>query len=185
MFNFIKKMNLNSNRNNRHRDAIEALSVDYNTYMKQVEGGILPYWIDKEFQTKTGVKDLFADGARVQNVNMSYDDAFDCLKRIARMINMATYVTSTFGERSDALPREGLRAIDNNNFYSANTIRDLFIEAGSREYVYGDVVPDNAQDAINSINVCLSSFKMIKRNVFFTAVTTAQVALCTMKGFVK
>jgi hypothetical protein len=187
MFDCIKNKFKKKNSNDRCSSVASAFLVDPEKYMKSVEDEILSHWVDIELQEKLGVSNLFTDNVCVKNINMSYDDACDCLKRIDRMVDMSTYVVEQFCERANALPRENMKAVDNSNFFTANTICNLFEEAKLQNFVdeESDDAPETVQDAIELINESLNYFPTAKRNVFFIAVTTAQTVLCTMRGFVE
>ena len=182
MFDFIKRFKKNEPK--RHDAPISTLSLNPEEYMSSVESELLPLWVDAEFMTKTGVKDMFNGCECVKNRHMTYEDAFDCLKRITRMVEMSTYVIEEFGARSESLRNVNGLVVNADNFYTANTIRDLLIEAGEKEYVYDDDIPETAGEAIGMIDDMLAIMDVVKTNMFVTIVMCAKASLQPMRGFV-
>jgi hypothetical protein len=196
MLNFLKK----SNRAKAKRGSISSANMSAREYMSAVEGEILPHWIDECLMSKIGIDDLFADDIAIKK-SLSYDEAYDCLRRAMRMIDIAAYVSHEFSERSRAIGanstvafKQHLSDVASGNahgtfevkdqFYSANTIRDLFIEAQSKVTVHGVEKPNDLDDAMKRLTAAVGSLSHIKYATFLHILMSAKAALANMVGFV-
>ena len=205
MFNFMKKRKTNTNgylfvKNNTHNESISSNRMSTDEYIASVECGIVPYWVDKTLMEKTGIKDLLADGAQVC-VTLSYDDAYDCLKRVMRMVDMAAYVSTEFHERSDKLgylssaeafgkhldsvasgETKGVFRVKH-DFYSADTIRDLFIEAQEKAEINECDAPADLDEAMKRLNGAIKALRPVLRCTFISIECAAIAAMAEMSGF--
>lgn len=205
MFNFMKKKKTDTNRylfvkNNARDESVSSRRMSTDEYIASVEGGIVPYWVDKTLMEKTGIKDLLADNAQVA-VAMSYDDAYDCLKRVMRMVDMATYVSTEFHARSEELDylssAEAFgKHLDNvacgetkdvfrvkHDFYSADTIRNLFIEAQEKAEINECDAPTDLDEAMKRLNGAIKSLRPVLRCTFISIECAAIAAMAEMSGF--
>lgn len=178
---------------------VSTATMTNEQYIAAIEGGVLTHWADEELMRKTGINNLFADNIKVKNT-LSYEDACDCLNRVLKMVEMATYVGAQFHKRSNEIDEQNADAytkylqdlsvgktsgkfVVENDFYSADTLRDLFIEAKEKVAMVDGDAPNDLASAIEKLNSSISALSSIKKIVFMNAIVSAHVANAEMTGF--
>lgn len=201
MFKFIREKIDNRGTKKCWENNISTANMSSEEYMKAVEDKILPYWADRELMEKTGIKNLFAEGTQVL-VKLSYDDAYECLRKAMRMVDVAAYVSNTFSERSRAMDLNSKEMFNqhlvdvksgkksgayrvHHDFYSADTIRDLFIEAQNNVQYNAIEVPADCEEAMKRLNAAVGSLHYIKNATFVAVIISANAAMADMTGFKK
>ena len=162
---------------------ISTKTMTDNEYIAAIEGNILPYWNDDVVCKKIGVKSLFESGAHVKN-KLSIEDAKNCVLRMTRMVNIGTYVTDQFREKSAALRNDKSKTSeDKAAFYNATTIKNLFIEA--QQNVEIEIVDDDrsCENIIKGINTMISMLPTLKDGVLHSTILAAMLDKEYMRGF--
>lgn len=187
------------NKNNTGPMVVSTATMTDEQYIKAVEGEIHRHWVDEEILAKTGISDLFANDI-VINKNMSYEDICDCLNRVCKMVDMATYVSTTFCARSKELgineTEEYKKHLDNvmngtakstfrieHDFYSADTIRDLFIEAKTNVDACPVDTPVDADDAMKRLVSTIKILPKVQYLTFAAMISHASVRSTVLRGF--
>ena len=146
-------------------------------YVAAIIDDLTPYWEDKVLLEKLGVDTVFGDNVKVNN-KLTYEDACECYSRLHRITKMTSYVEDEFESRLENLPSEKQAS-----FCSANTIRDLFIEANEVIELKSLTCTDNMDEAIETINAMLSLVNGFTKGAIEMIVIFALTELQVMMGF--
>jgi len=181
-----------------------SLRLSADEYMRSVQDKLYPYWVDEVLLQKVGYKnpsDIFIDGV-TSRAELSYEDACDCITRISRMVDEIAYVGAEFGKRSNELNEQSSQALKqhmddcvagkksgstsfvfDHDFYSAWTLKELFIEAKTNARFNSIEMPQTREAAMKKLNDMLGGLVYIKKVSFETIMIFAHSALAEMKGF--
>lgn len=159
-------------------------------YVAAIEGEIIPYWIDEELMRKTGIKNLFSKNERDAEIinDLSLEDALECVERASKMMEVLEYVIDRFKKGMGRLSEDAIlkKTTVDQTYYSATTIRNLFIEGKDvvnvdNENIRAIKTVDVAVNELNAMLMCIREFKDI---AFKSMISFAALRGAHMIGFI-
>jgi hypothetical protein len=117
---------------------------------------------------------------------LSYGDACDCLRRVSKMMDMASYVMEEFTSRSEDLlfgdDEDTINA--RKRHFSASNIRDMFIEAQTMANINDVKIENSIDDVLEDLNNMLAMLPNVKDLTFDTLIVGSMVAFTDMIGYI-
>jgi hypothetical protein len=180
MFDFMKKKAAQKNAVNnmsKQKTIVSTETMSSNEYICAIENELLSVLVDRSMLSQFGIKDVFANGARVPN-QLSYDDACHCMDSIEMILEELGYVSDRFVAKLDEASELEKKAI-----CSADTLKNLCLEARAAIKIDHKERSVDRATLVDSVNTNLEFLPMIANNTFKTILFIARSHGFHMTGF--